>query len=612
MSSECDQSFGPVSYSGPTDAPGTLYFRHEWRADVHRARRFGHRSSTETAKPQRPDREVAMVREPEIEAIIAAAVDTSYLLAGDAALATPYFGADAQQSPVPADDYVLTDTEERARKLYAEILEGTEAPPGLESLPSSIDQAYRQRESDLYALRKQTVRALASLLSPSSSFTGHELASLAKAARDRSWGSVASFSPKVFVDLTRLCRDKCKYCTFVRNPLSTKTRSSGRRRPAQSLGDPRTSPAGSGRRAAQVLATAPSLDTSGPSVVDLSERPVRPPVRGAEAKNENEAYLRPEQVVELAATGRAAGCWEALFTLGDRPEERYPQARRFLREAGFDSTSDYLMHCASLVLDETGMLPHLNPGVMTFRELSRYRTVAPSAGMMLESTSWRLYSDPAGCHFGCVDKNPAVRVAVLEAAGAAKVPFTTGVLVGIGETLEERADTLLVIAAAARRWGHIQEVIVQNFRAKPRIPMRDSPEPTFDELARTAALARLLMPPEVAVQAPPNLTPRTFDDLLDWGLSDWGGISPITPDFVNPEAPWPQIEELSRRCLKRGYELRPRLCVYPAYVRSDGWISDRLAGPVDRASDAQGWARVEGPLARSLDNSAAGQLFGSC
>ncbi len=466
-----------------------------------------------------------------VEEIITGALDLVEGLAEGADLSLPY--PDFDGLPGPA---------------------GAEAPG-----PTAIGTPRRGSGAggeEWYRRRTAIASGLSQLLDPS--VPCRELVELAAERRDLIWGKTVSFSPKVFIDLTRLCRDRCAYCTFVRNPLSVSPRAAAN----DSLG----------------------------SYVRSEGARSRPPY----------PYLSPEEILTIAEQGRRAGCKEALFTLGDRPEERYPAARRFLRQAGYDSTAHYLRDCARLVLEETGLLPHLNPGVMTAEELAAYRSVAPSCGMMLETTSYRLFADPAGCHYGSPDKDPSVRVGTIEAAGALKIPFTTGILVGIGETLQARADTLVVLAALARRHGHIQEVIVQNFRAKPTVPMRNHPEPTTEEMIRAIALARLLMPERVAVQAPPNLMPGEYPYLLRAGLSDWGGVSPVTLDHVNPEAAWPALCELRIACESEGFKLRPRLCVYPSFVLEDGWISDNLRPYVASASGVGGWARMDGPLEAHL------------
>ncbi|GAA5195157.1 bifunctional FO biosynthesis protein CofGH [Rugosimonospora acidiphila] len=342
-------------------------------------------------------------------------------------------------------------------------------------------------------------------------------AGLAEAGRP----GVVTFSKKVFIPLTRLCRDRCHYCTFVTVPHRL---------------------------------TAP--------------------------------YLERDEVLAIAAAGAAQGCKEALFTLGDRPEQRWPVAREWLNERGYESTVDYLRACAIAVLEETGLLPHLNPGVLSWAELQRLKPVAPSMGMMLETTATRLWSEPGGPHFGSPDKEPAVRLRALEDAGRVGVPFTTGVLIGIGENLTERAESLFAIRRVAREYGHIQEVIVQNFRAKPDTAMRAMPDADLADLAATIAVARLVLGPKARIQAPPNLIDDEYALLLRAGIDDWGGVSPVTPDHVNPERPWPQIDELARRSAAAGFELRERLTIYPEYVRrGEPWLDPRLAGHVGALAD---------------------------
>jgi FO synthase len=378
---------------------------------------------------------------------------------------------------------------------------------------------------------------------------------LASAARVRDAGladagrpGVVTYSRKVFIPLTRLCRDRCHYCTFATVPHR--------------------------------------LDAP---------------------------FLEREEVLEIARQGAAAGCREALFTLGDRPEERWPQAHEWLEARGYASTLDYVRACAIAVLEETGLLPHLNPGVLSWAELVRLKPVAPSMGMMLETTATRLWSEPGGPHYGSPDKEPAVRLRVLDDAGRVGVPFTTGILVGIGETLTERAESLFAIRATARRFGHIQEVIVQNFRAKPDTAMARMPDAELADLAATVAVARLVLGSKMRIQAPPNLVGEEFDLLLRAGIDDWGGVSPVTPDHVNPERPWPAIEELSRRSAAAGFELRERLTVYPRYVLAgEPWIDPRVAehvaaladpatGLADPATRAVGrrWQEPDGGLAHS-------------
>ncbi len=349
----------------------------------------------------------------------------------------------------------------------------------------------------------------------------------ARAVRERGRRSgLVTYSPKVFIPLTKLCRDVCHYCTFA-----------------------------------------------------------RPPRRG------ERAYMSEEEVLGVARAGAAAGCHEALFTLGDKPERRYRAARDELAALGCETTLEYLARCARLVLDETGLLPHLNPGVLSRGDLLALRQVSVSQGLMLETTSARL-SARGGPHFGSPDKLPAARLETLEAAGEAKVPFTTGVLIGIGETRAERIEALLAIQAAHERHGHVQEVIVQNFRAKPGTRMAGHAEPSLDELLWSAAIARLILGSEVSVQVPPNLSYAGFGRLLEAGIDDWGGISPVTVDHVNPEAPWPAIAALDRATRAAGLELAPRLPVYPAYVHDAArWLDDGVVNATLRRSDASGLAR---------------------
>jgi FO synthase len=364
-----------------------------------------------------------------------------------------------------------------------------------------------------------------------------ELMAAAARVRDahlRSEGreGIVTYSGSVFIPLTRLCRDRCHYCTFATVP---------HRLPA--------------------------------------------------------AFLERDEVLQIARQGAAAGCKEALFTLGDRPEQRWPAARKWLEERGFGSTLDYLRASAVAVLEETGLLPHLNPGVLSWEELSRLRPVAASMGMMLETTAHRLWSEPGGPHYGSPDKEPAVRLRVLTDAGRAAVPFTTGILIGIGETRAERAESLLAIRGIARQYGHIQEIIVQNFRAKPDTAMRAMPDTDLNELAATVALGRLLMPPGVSVQAPPNLVGDEFQLLVRAGIDDWGGISPVTPDHVNPERPWPALDELTAQTRQAGYQLRERLPVYPRFLNgSPGqWTDIRLSEHISSLAAQDGLAR-EGEL----------------
>ena len=339
-------------------------------------------------------------------------------------------------------------------------------------------------------------------------------------------GALVTYSPKVFIPLTTLCRDVCHYCTFA-----------------------------------------------------------KPPRRG------ERAYLTADEVLAIARAGAEAGCREALFTLGDKPERRYRVAREELAKLGCETTIDYLARMAELVLTETGLLPHANPGVMSAGELERLRGVSASQGIMLETISDRL-SERGGPHFGSPDKRPSARLETLRLAGELGIPFTTGILIGIGETREERIDALLAIRDLHERYGHIQEVIVQNFRAKPDTKMAGHPEPTLEDLLWTAATARILLGATMNVQAPPNLSYEDFPRLLDAGINDWGGVSPVTIDHVNPEAPWPEIERLAGATAGRGLELAPRLAIYPEYVaRLESWCVPAVATAVRRASDASGLAR---------------------
>jgi FO synthase len=344
--------------------------------------------------------------------------------------------------------------------------------------------------------------------------------------RDQAHGDVVSYSRKVFIPLTHLCRDVCRYCTFA-----------------------------------------------------------KPPRRG------RAAYLSPEEVLTIARQGQSAGCTEALFTLGDRPETRYRAAREALAGASQESTLGYLEEVAGLVLRQTGLLPHLNPGVMTPEELARLKPVSASMGLMLESASARL-CERGGPHFGSPDKQPAIRLATLAAAGEHRIPMTTGLLIGIGETRRERIETLLRIRELQDRWGHIQEVIVQNFRAKPGTAMAQHPDAAEEELLWTVAVARLVLDAETNIQAPPNLSPGMLQRLIQAGINDWGGVSPVTPDHVNPERPWPAIDALAAATAAAGKRLVARLPLYPRYARSaTDWVASPVRPFLLRLSDAQGYAR---------------------
>lgn len=299
--------------------------------------------------------------------------------------------------------------------------------------------------------------------------------------------------------------------------------------------------------------------------------------------------MTPEEVLAVAHQGERMGCTEALFSLGDKPEMLFPEMRETLRKLGYNSTMQYLEAMCDLVLRETRLLPHPNPGLMSEEWLRRLARVAPSVGLMLESVNEDLLR-PGAAHDNAPDKSPAKRLRTIEEAGKQGIPFTTGLLIGIGESVEDRIDTLLTICELHQRYGHIQEVIVQNFRAKRDIPMWSSPEPDRGTMLRTIAVARLLMP-DMNIQAPPNLSDETYDELLDAGINDWGGVSPLTPDFINPEKPWPHLEDLQKRTEAKGYRLRQRLPVYPEFVSSvakDGFLRERVRS----ASDSEGYARV--------------------
>jgi FO synthase len=356
-----------------------------------------------------------------------------------------------------------------------------------------------------------------------------DLCAEARRLRAQGHGALVTYSPKVFIPLTKLCRDVCGYCTFA-----------------------------------------------------------RPPRRG------QRAYLTEQEVLDIARAGAKAGCHEALFTLGDKPELRYRVARDELAELGCESTLEYLRRIARLVLNETGLLPHLNPGIMTAEDVAALRPVSASMGLMLETVSGRL-SQKGGPHHGSPDKDPPARLATIEAAGLARVPFTTGILIGIGETRAERIDALLAVRKLGERYGHVQEVIVQNFRAKPGTRMSAHPEPSLEDMLWTVAVARILLGPDWNLQAPPNLSYTDFPRLLDAGINDWGGVSPVTIDHVNPEAPWPEVAALECATESRGLRLAPRLPIYPEYVAElERWVDSAVAPFVLRRSDADGLGRENG------------------
>ncbi|WP_085092508.1 bifunctional FO biosynthesis protein CofGH [Mycolicibacterium fallax] len=380
---------------------------------------------------------------------------------------------------------------------------------------------------------------------------GEDLADLcASAARVRDAGLEAagrrgptgrlpvSYSRKVFIPVTHLCRDTCHYCTFVTVPGKLRAAGAG-------------------------------------------------------------MYLEPDEILDIARRGADLGCKEALFTLGDRPEARWPEARQWLDERGYDSTLDYLRAMSIRVLEETGLLPHLNPGVMSWSELSRLKPVAPSMGMMLETTSTRLFETKGEAHHGSPDKDPAVRMRTLVDAGRLSIPFTTGLLIGIGENLRERAETIHAIRRVHKEFGHIQEVIVQNFRAKPDTAMRAVPDAGIEDFLAAIAVTRLVLGPAMRVQAPPNLVSAAeCRALIGAGIDDWGGVSPLTPDHVNPERPWPALDSLAEMTGETGYDLVQRLTAHPKYVHGGAaWIDPRVRAHVDALADPDtGWAREVNPV----------------
>lgn len=353
-----------------------------------------------------------------------------------------------------------------------------------------------------------------------------ELCAAASCIRDAGKGKTVTFSPKVFIPLTHLCRDFCGYCTFRQSPE-----------------------------------TAPRL------------------------------YMTPEEVLAVARAGQRLGCTEALFTLGERPEQRYPEAREWLQKRGFGTTLEYLAHVCQLVLEQTDLLPHGNPGTMSRRELATLQASNPSMGLMLESTSTRLY-EAGGPHEFAPSKRPRVRLRTIELAGELGIPFTTGILIGIGETRRERIDAILAIRDLHRAHGHVQEVIIQNFRAKPATPMEKSADAEAEELLWTVAVARILLGARVNLQVPPNLNADNYEDHLAAGINDWGGVSPLTIDFVNPEAPWPALADLQRRTAELGFDLKPRLPVYPEYfVGSGSWLPDSLQEKAVAMTDDEGYVK---------------------
>ena len=352
--------------------------------------------------------------------------------------------------------------------------------------------------------------------------------------RDAGRPGVVTYSPKVFIPVTKLCRDRCHYCTFVETP-------------------------------------------------------------GEAARAGRAAYLSPDEILRIASDGAALGCTEALFTLGDRPEDRWPEARAWLDEQGYDSTLAYVRAMAIRVLEETGLLPHLNPGVMTWDELNRLKPVSASMGMMLETTSRRIFETKGEAHFGSPDKDPDVRLRVLEDAGRLGIPFTTGLLIGIGESLTERAESIFALRKVARAYGNVQEVIIQNFRAKPDTAMRHADDLALDEYLAAIAVSRILLGPKMRVQAPPNLVDLAeCRALLDAGVDDWGGVSPLTPDHVNPERPWPTLDRLREVTEQAGLTLRARLTAHPEYVLAgEPWLDPRVYGHVTALAGPDGLVSAE-------------------
>jgi FO synthase len=377
---------------------------------------------------------------------------------------------------------------------------------------------------DAATIEPPVSRDLAAVLLSSSDIDLHCLLIAARAAKQRFKPSVITYSRKVFIPLTNLCRDYCRYCTFRRDPGEV----------------------------------------------------------GAHT-------MTPDEVLAVVRSGEKLGCTEALFSLGDKPELLFPEMRETLRHLGYNSTLHYLEAMCERVVRETSLLPHPNPGLLSSEWLKRLAKWSPSIGLMLETTNQNLLA-PGAAHDDAPDKLPSKRLRTIEEAGKLGIPFTTGILIGIGETLEDRVDSLLAIRDLHQRYGHIQEVIIQNFRVKPNIPMAHWPEPSREDMLRTVAVARLLMP-EMNIQAPPNLSAPYYEELIDAGINDWGGVSPLTPDFINPEAPWPHLRELERRTESKGQTLKQRLPVYPEFIPQlqarPGLLAEKLA----RAANAEGYAQ---------------------
>ncbi len=403
--------------------------------------------------------------------------------------------------------------------MTVEVVSRPPRDPGLERALADAVDAGRLDPAAAYRLIEADVDQLPLLLEA------------ARTVRERRSGRTVTYSRKVFVPLTNLCRDQCAYCTFVRRPS-----------------DPRAH------------------------------------------------TMTPEEVLAVAEAGRAAGCKEALFSLGDKPELRYAAYRQWLAARGYARTIEYVRDMCALVLERTGLLPHANPGVMSEDDIALLRPVTASMGLMLETISERLL-ERGGAHRGCPDKVPQVRLETIAAAGRLRVPFTTGILIGIGETARERVDSLYAIRELQDRYGHIQEVIIQNFRRKPDIRMRDWPEPTLLDMLRTIAVARLIVGATMAVQAPPNLMPDGYDVYLLAGLDDWGGVSPVTRDFINPERAWPHLRELKERTERLGFTLRERLAVHPTYIaRGEAFLDEELRSRVVAMVDPGGLVPPEKEL----------------
>ena len=363
-----------------------------------------------------------------------------------------------------------------------------------------------------------------------------DICAVASEMRLQGKGRTVTFSPKVFIPLTHLCRDFCGYCTFRKDP--------------QQAGE--------------------------------------------------NLYMTPEQILDVANSGAAMGCTEALFTLGERPEQRYPEAREWLEKRGFKTTLEYLTYACQLVIEETDMLPHANPGTMSRREIAALQPFNPSMGLMLESTSKALYAE-GGPHEFAPSKRPSVRLKTLELAGQLRVPFTTGILIGIGESRRDRIESLVAIADLHAQYGHVQEVIIQNFRAKPDTAMEDAPDAEADEFLWTVAVARLILGPDANLQVPPNLSANDYHIYLEAGINDWGGVSPLTPDFVNPEAPWPALTDLKNKTEAAGFELKPRLPVYPEYfLGTKEFLPGPLSQKVLSMADKEGY--VVGGMQRYVGN----------